>query len=253
MLERLQRPFLTVETGEAYQAIRLVFEIQDETALLDKLSSLKCVLPVSSKQLSWYWRDEVESLPFSSLDSLRILSTKQIRLASLSLKESRLYIQFQSFKRACMGLTFFREQLKNIATPHHADFVNKIFGLDERLPHGFTELFQDSELEELVQERLIEFEKVNQACEDAASAEEALAILKAYSEKESQKRLPYTERYLFEPTETDIHKVMDLSFFIFLRSRELVAIKRWLGEDDAHLSKVFENSFLDSFGEYDAV
>lgn len=252
MLERLQRPFLTVETGEAYQAIRLVFDIRDEAALLSKLTTLNCISPISSKQFNWYWRDEVEALPFSSLDSLRILSTKQIRLASLSLKEGRLYIQFQSFKRACIGLTFFREQFKNSAIPHHADFVNKIFSLDERLPHGFTELFQDAELEDLVQERLAEFEKVNQACEEAASAEEALAILKAYSEKESQKRLPYTERYLFE-TGTDVHNVMDLSFFIFLRSRELVAIKRFLGEDDAHLSKVFENTFLDAFGEYDAV
>lgn len=254
MFERLQKPFLTVETGEAYQAIRLVFQIQDESAVVDKLNHLKSVSPVSKNQFNWFWRDETESLPFSSLESLRILNTKHIRLASLTLKEGKLFIQLHSFKRACIALSFFREQLKEMAAPHHADFINKIFGLDERLPHGFAEFLQDEELEHLVQERLSEFEKINEACENAASAEEALAILKNYSEKESQKRLPYTERYVFETNNShtndkDANNIIDLGFYIFLRSRELVAIRRWLGEEDAHLSKVFEDTFLHAFGE----
>ena len=30
MFDRLQKPFLTVETGEAYQPIRLTYEIKNE-------------------------------------------------------------------------------------------------------------------------------------------------------------------------------------------------------------------------------
>ena len=34
---------------------------------------------------------------------------------------------------------------QHIACIHHADFINKVFGLDERLPHGFAELFKEEE------------------------------------------------------------------------------------------------------------
>ena len=35
MFDRLQKPFLTVETGEAYQPVRLIYNVVNRVALLE--------------------------------------------------------------------------------------------------------------------------------------------------------------------------------------------------------------------------
>lgn len=253
MFERLQKPFLTVETGEAYQPIRLAYNLKQKEKLTDALNKLKCLEQKQPGQWTWYWKDECEDLHFESLDSFKKDPEKPVRLGTISLlNNDTLYINLPSFKRACLAVPLFHKVIDpEIASIVKADFINKVFGLNERLPHGFSELFDENELDGIVTQRVEDYNRIQEQCEQAATAEEAFKILSEYTQSESQKRLPYVERYSFEQsmergTDTD---VIFLGFYIFLRGRELVAIRRWFGESGYSLADAAEETVHQVFGE----
>lgn len=253
MFERLQKPFLTVETGEAYQPIRLIYTLTQKEALIEKFNQLACLEKATvANSWQWFWRDEADDLHFESIESFHKNPKHPIRLATLTIKDNRLYINLPSFKRACLGVPFFDRLLgRDITHLLQADFVNKVFGLDERLPHGFTELFKDDELEKIIHDRLTAYSKVQKACEEAHSPEEALQILSDYTKSESEKRLPYAERYVFEHNPDHDSDVAFLGFYIFLRGRELVAIRRWFGNTGYTLADAADETIEQVFGGMD--
>lgn len=253
MFERLQKPFLTVETGEAYQPILLTYELKNESRLTETLNQLSCCerSPTSSTW-QWFWRDECDTLHFESLDSYKKIPGRPVRLGTFSIKNSLLCLNLPSFKRACLAVPFFHRYLpSDVATILHADFINKVFGLDERLPHGFSELFKDDELDTIIEQRIKGYETVQQKVEQAKNAEEALAILSQYTEAETKKRLPFAERYAFQQETNGDAEVIFLGFYIFLRGRELVAIRRWFGESGYTLSDAAEEAIEQVFGGMD--
>lgn len=254
MFERLQKPFLTVETGEAYQPIRITYDLHQKEQIIDIIKSIKCLEQKQENSWNWFWKDECDELHFESIDSYKKSTTTPVRLATITIRDDKLYINLPSFKRACLAVPFFHRLIdKKIADIHQADFINKVFGLTERLPHGFTELFDEDELERLVHDRLEEYEKVQERCENAATAEEAFAILSEYTKKEGSKKLPYAERYSFQHgLGDDIDPdVVFLGFYIFLRGRELVAIRRWFGETGFTLANAAEETVQKVFGNMD--
>ena len=242
--ERLQKPFLTVETGEAYQPIRLTYAVTDEKKLVETLATLKCLEKSSTKNSwNWFWRDECDALNFESLDTYKKNPEHPVRLGTLTIRDKHLYINLPSFKRACLAVPFFHGKVPiEIANVKVADFINKVFGLDERLPHGFSELFKEDELDKIVHQRVEDYHRVQTQVEHAKTAEEAFSILSEYTKTESQKRLPYAERYAFQESESQDADVVFLGFYIFLRGRELVAIKRWFGETGYTLSDAAEET-----------
>jgi len=253
MFERLQKPFLTVETGEAYQPIRLTYELHKKSALIETLNTLKCCeKKEGANSWAWFWRDECNDLHFDSLETFQKKDNPPVRLATLTIRNEKLYINLNSFKRACLAVPFFHRLIdSSIVHIDHADFINKVFGLDERLPHGFTELFKDEELDHMVHQRVSDYKKIQTKCEHAKSAEEAFKVLSEYTHTETKKRLPYAERYTFSPTEGQDPDVLFLGFYIFLRGRELVAIRRWFGNTDYTLADAAEESVEKVFGEMD--
>jgi len=251
MFDRLQKPFLTVETGEAYQPIRLTYQFKDKDKLLQSLENLKCIEKnVTPNSWNWFWKAECDDIHFESLESFRRFPQQPVRLGTFTIKDNKLFLQLPSFKRACLAVIFFHKvwDITNI-TVRHADFLNKVFALDERLPHGFTELFKDEELEQFIHRRVEDYNKVKEQCEHATSVEEAFTLLANYSTEESKKRLPYAERYFFEEKHDQDPEVLYLAFYIFLRGRELVAIKRWYGEAGYSLADAAEDTFDTVFGE----
>lgn len=255
MFERLQKPFLTVETGEAYQPIRLTYDISQKEKLIDALSKLSCLeRKDSANHWNWYWNGECDDLHFESLDSYKKNTTNPVRLGTFTIKDNTLYLNLPSFKRACLAVPFFYKLLKaDMLKVHKADFINKVFGLSERLPHGFSELFKEDELEKIVQQRVSDYEKVQAQIEHATTADEAFKILSTYTKSESEKRLPYAERYEFHENLGDgmDPDVVFLGFYIFLRGRELVAIRRWFGETGYTLANAAEETIAQVFGDMD--
>lgn len=254
MFERLQKPFLTVETGEAYQPIRLTYTIVQRDSLVARLNTLQCCEKKTSDDVwHWLWRGECETVHFESITSFQKHANHPTRLGSITVnKNNTLCISLPSFKRACLGVSFFYQTLgQELATIHHADFINKVFGVDERLPHGFAELFKENELEAIIQQRITDYHKVKEKCEHAASAQEALALLAQYTKSETEKRLPYAERYVFQASSDQPIDASFLSFYIFLRSRELVAIRRWFGEAGYTLANAADETIEQVFGNMD--
>lgn len=249
MFDRLQKPFLTVETGEAYQPIRLSYHVHQKDGLIKLLESLSCIQKNSRPDAwTWYWKAECDSIHFESLDSYRKNSEQPLRLGTISIRDNILSVNLPSFKRACLTIPFFdRIILHHLGRIHRADFINKVFAIDERLPHGFAELLDENELERVVYEREIEYHRIQEECALAPSAEKALVILSEYTKAEARKALPYAERYVFEPGEGD-PEVMFLGFYIFLRGREVVAIKRWYGETNYTLADMVEETIEQVFG-----
>lgn len=254
MFDRLQKPFLTVETGEAYQPIRLTYELYQKDDLIALLNKLKCCEKnPNALSWNWFWRNECDELHFESLDSYKKNPEHPLRLGTLTMRDDALYINLPSFKRACLAAPFFHRHISvDIAKIIKADFINKVFGLDERLPHGFAELFKEDELEKIVRLRIEDYEKVQDKVEHAKTAEEAFSILSEYTKTEAQKRLPYAERYSFqlleEQTDGSDPDVMFLGFYIFLRGRELVAIRRWFGESGYTLADAADETVEQVFG-----
>ena len=250
MFDRLQKPFLTVETGEAYQPIRLTYDLFQTPSLIKILNQLKCIEKnPKGNSWNWFWRDECDDLHFESLDSYHKNSDHPLRLATLTIRNEKFYINLPSFKRACLAVPFFAKMIiETAAKVIRADFINKVFGLDERLPHGFSELFKEEELEQIIHQRISDYAKVQKRVEHANSAEEAFSILADYSETEAKKRLPYAERYVFLYGKNEDTDVIFLSFYIFLRSREMVAIRRWFGESGFTLSDAVDETVEQVFG-----
>lgn len=251
MFDRLQKPFLTVETGEAYQPIRLTYNVLQPEKLIELFSKLDCS---ESKQLhvwDWLWKGECNDLHFESLDTYKKNRQHPLRLGTFTLKDSTLYLNLASFKRACLAVPFFYRVFNGCAKIRVADFINKVFGLNERLTHGFTELFSEEELDKIIQQRISDYHVVQERCERAKTAENAFTILTDYAKTESQKRLPYAERYSFDLEETANFDDTFLAFYIFLRSRELIAIRRWFGEAGYSLTDAIDETMQQVFGDMD--
>lgn len=247
---RLQKPFLTVETGEAYQPIRLTYTLKNKDELINIFESLQCLQKNPTSQVwTWYWKDECDDLHFESIPDFRKNPDHPLRIGTFALRDDKLFLNLPSFKRACLAVTFFHRQISpEIITIHHADFINKVFGIDERLPHGFSELYKEEELERALQERNADYEKIKDECEHAATAEEAFQILSDFAHKEETKRLPYAERYAFSHLDQD-PDIIFLGFYVYLRGRELVAIKRWFGQTGYTLEDAIDEITEKVFGE----
>lgn len=251
MFDRLQRPFLTVETGEAYQPVRLTYETYQADQFVDMLEKLQCIQKNASlNSWSWYWKGECENQHFESVDSFRKNPDLPIRLGTISLRDGKISVSLPSFKRACLAVPFFNRMIANqdILKIISADFINKVFALDERLPHGFTELFKDDELDRIMNQRIYDYHKVKERCEQAETPEAAFQILSEYTRSEAKKRLPYAERYVFELTGQEDMDVVFLAFYIYLRGRELVAIKRWFGQTGYTLADAADETIEQVFG-----
>lgn len=249
MIERIQKPFLTVETGEAYQPLRLAYQLKHKEKLIQLLDGLACLEKNSGGNWNWFWRAEAEELHFESLDNFERNLTHPPRLGSFSIREDMLYLTLASFKRACLAVPFFHRLLDPaVAVISHADFLNKVYGLDERLPHGFSELFNEAELKQLLTERVSEYSQAKEQCEQAGTMEEAIAALAAYTDRESHKKLPFMERYEFDMKAGEDSDFIFLGFYIFLRGRELVAIRRWFGEAGYTLADAIDDAIEEVFG-----
>lgn len=254
MFERLQKPFLTVETGEAYQPIRIAYELTQPEKLADAMAKISCVKPKLNQDTSWdiFWQDESADVHFESLDNFRKNPNNPLRLGSFVVKEDKLYLNLNSFKRACLLVPLLHQLIDPaIIKIKKADFINKVFGLNERLPHGFSEVYDETELDKVVQQRIHDYEVMHERCEKAITAEEAFRILSEYTDSESHKRLPYAERHVFLEPEGDLMDDTYLGFYIFLRSRELVAIHRWFGETGYTLGDALEETVEQVFGGMD--
>ncbi len=253
MFERLQKPFLTVETGEAYQPIRVSYDILQQDKLLEALKKLKCIEAKQQDGSGWnvFWRNECDDVRFESLESFKKNPEHPVRLATFIIKDKMLYLNLPSFKRACLLVPFLHPHLSAFAKIERADFINKVFGLNERLPHGFAELFNEDELEKIVSQRLHDYQAVQERVEHAESADEALSILAEYTKTEAEKKLPFAERYTFQEIKDTEIDVAYLGFYIFLRGRELVAIRRWFGETGYTLADAAEETIEQVFGNMD--
>ena len=237
MIDDAIEPFLTVETGEAYQPIRLTYALHDHSSLLQKLNTLKCIQKSLSRDAwAWYWRNECSHAPFQAMvEFFCNLQKNEIRLATLNIQDNKLYVYLPSFKRACLALAFFHFMIDpEIATLQHSDFINKIYNIHEPLPRGFADLFNEQELNQHSIDRVTEYLKVMKMCAHTQEPEDAMHI---FLENEAKWNIPYAERYVFHPDENDFERLF-LTFYTFLRTRELVALKHWIGETDYNFSDV---------------
>lgn len=254
MFDRLQKPFLTVETGEAYQPLRLTYIVTQPEKLAEALQKLQCIQKnPTPNSWSWYWKAECDDLHFESIDAYRKNPENPARLGTMTFREGKLFMNLPSFKRACLAVPFFHRVVDpGIMKVSVADFINKVFALDERLPHGFTELFKDDELDRIMNQRIEDYNKVKEQVEEATSPEEAFKMLSEFTRAEAKKRLPYAERYTFEiATDEPDPDVIFLAFYIYLRGRELVAIKRWFGQTGYTLADAADETVEQVFGGMD--
>jgi len=252
-LQEMPKAFRTVETGEAYQPIRIAYIIQQQDKLIERLNTIACCKKRDNGNVwDWFWSDECDDLDFRSIDNYQKNPMQPPRLGIFTIRDEILYLNLPSFKRACLGVKFFYQILDpTLVTTHRATFINKVFGLDEHLPQNFSEFFQDDFSEELAYYRLDAYEKVQERVGSAANADEKVQIMSEYTNSESRKPLPFTETYLFALTKTNDPDLVFLGFYIYLRGRELVAIRRWFGATEYTLADAAEETVREVYADSD--
>ena len=83
MFDRLQKPFLTVETGEAYQPVRLMYHLVQKDELHKIFDQLKCLQKnAAPNSWTWYWSSECDDVHFESLDAFRKNPEHPLRLGT---------------------------------------------------------------------------------------------------------------------------------------------------------------------------
>jgi amino acid adenylation domain-containing protein len=253
-LENLQKPFLSVETGEAYQPIKLVYKVTELDKLMEILSKLQCCSKREGIFVwNWYWQDECNDMNFSSLDSFQKDPQKPLRIGVLIIRDGIFYINLPSFKRATVAVEFFSKVIgADVAEVYKAIFVNRVFGIDERLPPNFSSFFDEEEAERIAQERTETYENVTARASAALTVERKLAIMSEYSSVEAKKPLPSVEAFLFQNISNRTNEDPEtkfLGFYIYLRGRELVSIRRWFGSKDFTLADAADETMSAVFAE----
>lgn len=249
MFEHTADSFLTIETGEAYQPVRLTYLIKDKDNLLEKLNKLKCIEkdPTENTWI-WYWKNESETLNFQSIDSFQNQSDNPVRLATLSIQQNLLHIHLPSFKRACMAVPFFYREFDKSCEIQHADFLNKIFKNESGVPSKLDNLFKDNELKQSAHKRVAIYEEIEKQCESNLSMSDALDLMSDVIKNEAKWKLPQIERFIFDFSEEKNPKIVFLAFYLFMRSRELVLIKQITGHSKYKLVDAANEIMQETFG-----
>src|SRR5579862_5129702 len=100
MFDRLKKPFLTVETGEAYQPIRLTYVLHQPEKVMQMFENLRCMKKnPTPNSWSWYWKDECGDLRFESINSYQRNPEFPLRLATIALRDDKISVNLTSFKR----------------------------------------------------------------------------------------------------------------------------------------------------------
>jgi hypothetical protein len=242
--------FLTIETGEIYQPVRLTYLIKDMTALINTLTQLSCIKEEANANLwTWYWKNECDDLHFESQDTFQKQADHPVRLGTISIKQNLFYIYLPSFKRACMTVPFFHKILnESICHIQHADFINKIFTTGETLPRKFNEIFDNEKLNLSSHKRVNAYQQIEDQCTSSLSMNDALDILSDVLKHEDKWELPYVERYQFELADDEDPQVIYIAFYLFMRSRELVVINRAMGKHNYQLADAANESVTHAFG-----
>src|SRR5262249_17424989 len=140
------------------------YDILQPEKLADVIKNIKCIEIKDPKHKnSWniFWRGECDDVHFESIDSYKKNPQTPLRLGTFILRDSTFYLNLPSFKRACLLIPILHKLIDpSIIKIQKADFINKVFGLNERLPHGFAELFDEDELERIVHQRIHDYEEV---------------------------------------------------------------------------------------------
>lgn len=241
-------PFLTVDTGEVYQPIRLTFKIKNLVLVKEQIDDLACMKKINQNTWQWLWCNETAELPFASTSNFN--QSGSIKLGALFRCGELLYLNLQSFKRACLAIPFFYNIFnERSACLIYADFINKVYAYNEQPIEDFSSLFSEQELQDAMQQKLHEYEQMQKKCEHASDISQALEIVKSYAALESNKLISSVERYEFNFKNCTDLSIIFLSFYVFIRSRELAAIKRWFGTTDYTLSNAVDEAMAQIFGD----
>lgn len=241
-------PFLTVDTGEVYQPIRLTFKIKNLVLLEEQIDDLACIKKINHNTWYWLWCNETAELPFASISNFN--QSGAMKIATLLRFGDLLYLNLQSFKRACLAIPFFHNIFnEKSACLLYADFINKVYAYNEQKIEDFSSLFSEQELQTALQQKLHDYQQMQQKCEHASDISQALEIVKSYAALENKKLVSSVERYEFNFKNCTDLSIVFLSFYVFIRSRELAAIKRWFGVTDYSLSNAVDEAMEQIFGD----
>jgi tetratricopeptide (TPR) repeat protein len=252
----IPKPFRSLDTGEAYQPTRLIFEIVDIIKLITTLNNLKCCSKTSSTCWNLYWRDELDDTQFQSVDDYQ-RPNEPIILAKISINATDLQLNTLSIKRLALLAPFFYEVFCNQeALVRKAYYYTLLFCYTDEIPSNLWPQISLNEADEAFGHREKSNSEIEKKIKNAASKEESDEILGDYVESESAKNPLPIEVYRFKdftfcpsnPTK-DEGKAKFLGFYIYVRAREELAIKKWIEPTKSHtLSDVahrVKDQFLD--------
>ena len=231
---------LTTVTGEAYQPVRLYYQILNQKIVTGRFNRLRCIESQPQRdRWVWYYRDEAKNLKFDLPYSQIPKSDRPVVLAYITLhSQTEIIFDLHSFERAIAAIKFFEEKISRRAMfLDRLRVVNRFFGKDELAgdrAHPDLDIFFNRDDVYLPNQNLDRvLEGIATLSKDIDSRHR---ILDTYLSKKNQKPLPEIEElpaFFDEPEEFSRLNML-------LITRHMEAFERWHGNKNINQHKIIQ-------------
>lgn len=214
-------------TGEAFQPVRLHYQVLSRSKLVQAFRKLRC-LDYDAELRRWVWLYAHEAkrlalpIPHARLEP----ELHPIVIGAFFLRPEELVLDLRSTERALLALPFFDRLLpRRLVRATDAEIVNRVFPGEEadrpRTPGDFFD--RPGSVATDPAAFLAKLDELKSAEDDPEAPSRALAMI----EGSARKPLPEVERF-----PTHYHEDGIGSLQLAFRLRKIVAMRHWSGDAD---------------------
>ena len=219
-------------TGEVFMLAQVRVEIYDQTKLIEKFRTLKC-MEYDATQDRWLWiyRKEASHLKFNVPFKKIPRNCRDVILGSFFLRDDgRGYLNTNSFDRAIAAIPFFDKELgRDVLKFTSLDIVNRLIDQEE-LEIGLHQSYfgdfdpYERDFDQEMRERISAIEKI------AISKEHKFQLIQEQTETRTKEQLDLVERIACHYYEEGLSGLE-----MILRMRQHIAIQHCLGNTEFSL------------------
>ncbi|CAK0782049.1 conserved hypothetical protein [Gammaproteobacteria bacterium] len=213
-----QEQLVVTWTGEIFQPVRLYYRVHDRNKVEQSFRKMTSMEPEPDKERwVWLYDGEAKSLKFKNPYSSIPKERHPIILGSFySVNDNEIYLDVGSIERATKAVVFFDKRIRrNIAEVCYCAIYNKLIPQSEHPGTNFDKLFAGVKTDEIESIQMAKLERM-------ATSLKSGNIMGVTQDRSFE---------LVEAFPCNYYSDGIKSFDLALQMRQVVAFKRWQGED----------------------
>lgn len=217
-------------TGEAYQPVRLYYEVLSQKTVIGAFKKLRCMMldPTSQDHWQWLYDQEARKLRFSVSYNKVPKEYRPIVLGDFYFRDEIMILDLRSFDRAIAAIEFFDKRInRRAAYLTRMRVVNKYFDANETpeatLQPPFDQFFERPDLV-FPDPREME-QQLYQLGEEHEDTEARIQAVNALLEAKNKQPLPEIEELPIHLYEDGIAPIQ-----LALTMRQVEAMHHWQGD-----------------------